>query len=159
MELTVGFWVCVWLVARTIFGALGYRTPVSPPCPRMRLQAHAFIQSLVLCRLPKGLALGPVPQAGTSLQQQCHQYHRDKRWPRHQEWLYHRVLTDGILVPACGGRHPTEPFPRHPRNSAQLPGTLIFFNDVIGQIILIGKVNTADDNECPGLSAPAHRGQ
>lgn len=64
-----GLWVCLWLVARTLCGALGYCTPVSPPRPRMCLQTHAFIQVLVLCRIPKGLALGPVPQAGTSLQQ------------------------------------------------------------------------------------------
>lgn len=124
----------------------------------MHLQAHVFIQSLVLCRIPKGLVLGPVPQAGTSLQQTMSPVPQGQALassPGMALNTSHRVLTDGILVPACGDRYPTEPFLCHPRIVAQLSGTLIFLNDVFGQIILTGKVNVAANNECPVLRAPA----
>lgn len=137
--------MCGWWPGQYL-GHWGTSTPVSPPRPRMCLQTHAFIQLLVLVVFPRAWPWVLSHRLGHRSSRQCPQYHRDKRWPLHQEWLYHRVLTDGILVPACGDRHPTEPFLCHPRNSTQLSGTLIFLNDGIGQVILIGKVNMAGTN-------------
>lgn len=47
-----------WPVARARFRAPACHPPVAPPRPLVCLQTHAFIRSLVLCRIPTGLALG-----------------------------------------------------------------------------------------------------
>lgn len=120
---------------------------------------HSVIGSL---SYSQGLGPGPCPIGwNISPAGRVTQDHRDKGWPHYQEWPCHRMWTDGtLLVPAW---HPTRPLLCHQRNSTWLSRILIFLNDVFGQIILTGKLNTADNNnECPvcastWASAPAHR--
>lgn len=105
MELTTGLRVCVsGLVAGTIFGVLGYRLPVAgttwPTDASVDSPLHSVISSL--------------SGWGISLAGSVTQYHRDQGWSRHQEWLCHRVGTDGTPFVLCGGcQHPARPFLCH----------------------------------------------
>lgn len=147
LELTIGFWAYVlWLAARTVFGALRYHAPLPSPRSLMRPQTHTFIQSqssvVSLGAWPWALCQGP----GHSPAGSVTWYLGDPGWPPCQEGLCHRVCTDETLLPLLGGGYPTAPFLGPLERLAQLSGMWSFLNDVVVQIIRVGKLNTTDDN-------------
>lgn len=97
--------LCLWPAARTVFGALGCR--VSPPT---EVSADSRLHS-VISSLSHSQGRGPRLCAtgwDTSPIGSVTHYHRDQGWPHHQEWLCHRVWTDGTpRVPAWGCVHST----------------------------------------------------